>query len=193
MVGTLLLVDLAFATGRSCHRTFLRSATADNRANAVTERKGQIALAIWVSPVPLAAIKTQRKWLQRFGGEKFGRRDLDVLIAAYQLSPDYDDRDLATIWNANSFSENHLLDKVLTVDFSKIRSVDVPIVLMAGRADHVISGNVAERWPANLQAPSKKFVWFEQSGHDMFVDEPGKTLVELVTHVLPLARQREIS
>ena len=38
-----------------------------------------------------------------------------------------------------------------------------------------------------LIAPSKKLVWFEQSGHEMFVDEPARfndTMRELVRPVL---------
>jgi len=190
-VGMSQLTD-GLASEREGWRWTLDRAKAEGNADAVREL-GALAPYAARSPVPLTAIKTQRKWLQRFGGEKFGRRGLGVETAAYQLSPDYDDRELAAIWKANAFSESHLLDKVLTVDFSNVRSIDVPVILMAGRADHVISGNVAERWLANLRAPSKRFLWFEQSGHDMFVDEPGKTLVELVTYVLPLAKQREVS
>jgi hypothetical protein len=38
-----------------------------------------------------------------------------------------------------------------------------------------------------LVAPSKNLVWFEQSGHEMFVDEPAKfndTMRDLVRPVL---------
>lgn len=188
-VGMSQLTD-GLASEREGWSWTLGRAIAEGNIDAVRELQ---ALAPYAAraPVPLAAIKTQRKWLQAFGGEKFGRRDLDVEVASYQLSPDYSDEELGAIWRANSFSEAHLLDKVLTVDLSAIRSLKVPVVLMAGRGDHVISGRVAQGWLRRLRAPSKTFVWFEQSGHDMFADEPGRTLVTLVSSVLPLARERE--
>jgi pimeloyl-ACP methyl ester carboxylesterase len=38
-----------------------------------------------------------------------------------------------------------------------------------------------------LSAPSKKLVWFEDSGHEAFVDEPGKFNATMVDVVRPLA------
>ena len=38
-----------------------------------------------------------------------------------------------------------------------------------------------------MQAPKKRFVWFENSAHMMYTEEPGKVLVHLVRDALPLA------
>jgi pimeloyl-ACP methyl ester carboxylesterase len=37
------------------------------------------------------------------------------------------------------------------------------------------------------QAPSKRWVWFEHSGHMMYAEEPGRVLVNLVQLALPFA------
>lgn len=37
-----------------------------------------------------------------------------------------------------------------------------------------------------LTAPSKKLVWFEESGHEPFVDEPTKFIAAMVDLVRPL-------
>jgi hypothetical protein len=39
-----------------------------------------------------------------------------------------------------------------------------------------------------VKAPSKQAVWFERSAHMVPWEEPGKTLVSLLTYVRPLAR-----
>jgi hypothetical protein len=45
---------------------------------------------------------------------------------------------------------------------------------------------VAE-WFAAVEAPRKQLIWFEDSAHMVYEEEPGKTLVSLVRDVLPLA------
>ena len=37
------------------------------------------------------------------------------------------------------------------------------------------------------EAPSKRFVWFEHSAHEVMSEEPGKVLVSLVSYALPIA------
>jgi hypothetical protein len=38
-----------------------------------------------------------------------------------------------------------------------------------------------------VKAPSKRFVWFEHSAHEVMSEEPGKVLVSLVSYALPIA------
>jgi hypothetical protein len=46
---------------------------------------------------------------------------------------------------------------------------------------------VAAEWFAKVEAPSKKLVWFERSGHHMTSEEPGKLLHSLIMHARPIA------
>jgi hypothetical protein len=61
------------------------------------------------------------------------------------------------------------------------------------RGDHVQTLIQAVRRPAGrpakVKAPSKQLVWFENSAHEIFNEEPGKTLVSLVRHVRPFAEK----
>jgi len=40
-----------------------------------------------------------------------------------------------------------------------------------------------------LSAPSKRLVWFENSAHMMYVEEPGRVLMHLVEDARPFAVQ----
>jgi pimeloyl-ACP methyl ester carboxylesterase len=44
----------------------------------------------------------------------------------------------------------------------------------AGRYDFNVSSQVASEWFAKVKAPSKRFVWFENSAHLPMTEEPGK-------------------
>lgn len=50
-----------------------------------------------------------------------------------------------------------------------------------------MSSSLAAAWFEKVRAPSKKLVWFENSAHEVVVEEPGKTLISLVMYVRPLA------
>jgi proline iminopeptidase len=66
-----------------------------------------------------------------------------------------------------------------------------PVVILQGRHDLGTSSALVEKWFATIDAPMKKLVWFEDSAHMVYEEEPAKTLVNLVNVVLPLAKGAE--
>jgi proline iminopeptidase len=96
------------------------------------------------------------------------------------LSPDYTDQEISRIWEGNEFSERYLLAHVLSLDLSEINKLDCPLIIFAGRYDVNINSQLAAEWFAKVKAPSKRFVWFENSAHLPMTEEPGKFLVSLL-------------
>lgn len=62
----------------------------------------------------------------------------------------------------------------------------VPVVLMLGRRDPWVPPEASLAWYRALRAPSRELVWFEESGHEPFVDEPDR----FVAAMLEVARPR---
>ncbi|WP_267224014.1 alpha/beta fold hydrolase [Dyella silvae] len=156
-------------------------------AQAIRELQSIAPYATGAAPESLAHVMIQRKWLDQFGGMVYQRTGGDAESAAMSLSPAYTDSDLKAIDTASQYSIEKLLSTALTVDFSDVRHLDCPVFLFLGRHDHNVSSSLGEAWYGNLQAPSKRLVWFENSAHEVMVEEPGKTLVSLVAYVRPLA------
>jgi proline iminopeptidase len=127
-------------------------------------------------PVVLKDLFVQRKWLAHYGGAVYGRTGFDAESAAIKLSPEYSDAELKTIWDGNAFSEKYLLAETLALDFS-------------ARHDYNVSSSLAAEWFAKLKAPATRLVWFEDSAHEIFNEEPGKTLVSLVRYARPFAEK----
>ena len=68
-----------------------------------------------------------------------------------------------------------------------VPALQMPVFFFLGRKDHWVPPETSVAYFDALTAPSKKLVWFEQSGHEPFVDEPAKfnaTMTELVRPVL---------
>jgi pimeloyl-ACP methyl ester carboxylesterase len=69
-----------------------------------------------------------------------------------------------------------------------VPELQIPVFFFLGRKDHWVPAEISVAYIDALTAPSKKLVWFEQSGHEPFVDEPAKfnaAMAELVRPVLP--------
>lgn len=109
--------------------------------------------------------------------------------ALAELSPDYTDQEISRIWQGNNFSEERLLPEVLNQDLSDIRNLNCPVIVFAGRYDFNVNSQLAAEWFAKLKAPSKQFVWFENSAHLPMTEEPGKFLISLVRYARPLAQR----
>jgi pimeloyl-ACP methyl ester carboxylesterase len=69
-----------------------------------------------------------------------------------------------------------------------VPALQMPVFFFLGRNDHWVPAEVSVAYIDVLTAPSKKLVWFEDSGHEPFVDEPAKfnvLMAELVRPALP--------
>jgi len=66
-------------------------------------------------------------------------------------------------------------------------ALQMPVFFFLGRRDHWVPPETSVAYFDLLTAPSKKLVWFEESGHEPFMDEPAKfnaAMVELVRPVI---------
>lgn len=55
-----------------------------------------------------------------------------------------------------------------------VPALQMPAFFFLGRNDHWVPAETSVEYIDALTAPSKRLVWFEESGHELFVDEPAK-------------------
>jgi pimeloyl-ACP methyl ester carboxylesterase len=140
-----------------------------------------------VDKLSFQKIGTERKWLTFFGGVSAYRSDQSFEDGVGDLSPAYSQHELDALDDAAVFSATHLLRPMLQVDYTAATEFKCPIFVFAGRHDYATSHEVAYRWFTRLKAPSKTFLWFENSGHLIPEEEPGRFFYHLVADVRPLA------
>ena len=162
-------------------------ARADGNAEAIRELQSIAPYAEGDAPLSVAAIMTQRKWLGHYGGAAWRRTGGDFEAAAFRLSPEYSDADVLNAFKGQPAVTNALLPTILATDLSAIRRLKTPLILLLGRHDINVSSEVAAEWFGNVEAPDKRLVWFERSGHHITSEEPGKLLATLLTHARPIA------
>ena len=138
--------------------------------------------------VPLDKLGAERKWSIVYGGLIHGRQAYDTLENTEKISPDYSEADFKAIDEGSGFTLPKLLPDMMSADFTKLTRLGCPLVFFAGRYDYTTPSSLMEEWFAKVKAPKKKFIWFEQSAHMIYEEEPGRFLVHLVQDVLPLAK-----
>jgi pimeloyl-ACP methyl ester carboxylesterase len=69
-----------------------------------------------------------------------------------------------------------------------VPKLEMPVFFFLGRNDHWVPAKTSLAYIDVLTAPSKRLVWFEESGHEPFVDEAAKfnaLMAELVRPAVP--------
>ena len=78
-------------------------------------------------------------------------------------------------------------DEVSKLNLMKLApTLQMPVFFFLGRQDHWVPPETSVAYFDTLNAPAKTLVWFEKSGHEMFVDEPAKFNMAMVELVRPL-------
>jgi pimeloyl-ACP methyl ester carboxylesterase len=143
--------------------------------------------AIGPPPHTVKQLFTERSALQRFEGQ-LGARALLNMGRIVLGRPESSIFDLPNIVRGFRFSLDAMWPEVSTLNLHKaVPALQMPIFFFLGRRDHWVPPQTSVAYFDALKAPSKKLVWFEESGHEPFVDEAAKfnaAIVELVRPVV---------
>jgi len=159
----------------------LREAERRNSSKALRE-----LAAIGPPPYDSKSLWTERTWLQRLEGRlspgnlwQFGR----VFLAGKESSP----LDVPRLMRGFRFSLDAMWPDVSKTNLLElVPALQVPVFFFLGRQDHWVPPETSLAFFEALTAPSKKLVWFEESGHEPFMDEPAKFNASMVDFVRPL-------
>lgn len=142
-------------------------------------------------PYPAGGVFTERIWLQRLagqlrpkalwamgkialGGTESSVFDLPILVRGFRFSMD-------AMWP--EVSRLNLLDVA--------PALQIPVFFFLGRRDHFVPPETSVMYFDALTAPSKELVWFEDSGHEPFMDEPDEFNRMMVELVCPVSQQAQ--
>ena len=87
----------------------------------------------------------------------------------------YDDYKGYDWFEAFNYTSSRFEEKQFYTNLSGIKSLEIPVYFMSGRHDWNLPGIVTENYMNNkLNAPNKKIIWFENSGHEPPEEEAQK-------------------
>jgi pimeloyl-ACP methyl ester carboxylesterase len=165
----------------------LSEAKADKNAEAVKELEAIAPYPGDPAALSFDKIAAQRKWLMYYGGLAWARRDFMWDSNAWELSPDYTEKELDAVDDGSAFSIAHMITPLMGVNLDQTTTFRCPIFLFVGRHDYATSHNLAEAWFRKVKAPEKELVSFDNASHMIMQEDPGRFLLHLVEDVRPLA------
>jgi len=96
--------------------------------------------------------------------------------------------DLPRFWRGMEFSMDVMWPEVTRLNLViQVPELRVPVFFFLGRHDHIVFPETSVEYFEALRAPSKELIWFENSGHEPFMDEPEKFNTAMLERVRPLA------
>ena len=137
-------------------------------------------------------IETIQGPLARYGAGLHAANDTNVLRSDLFIdavfSPVTDLGDIISMLSPNTVTMA-LIEDLQHRDFREQlgNEYQVPMFIFQGEHDWQTPTTLVKPWFAELKAPHKEYIAFENSAHMVFNEESGKFLVELVNRVRPFA------
>jgi pimeloyl-ACP methyl ester carboxylesterase len=148
-------------------------------------------LAIGAPPHDGKRLWIERLWLNRLEGAmkpkalwKLGR----VLLADKEHSI----FEAFTTFRALRWTLDAMWREVTNLKLPElVPALQMPTFFMLGRKDHWVPAEASIAYIDALIAPAKQVIWFDDSSHEIFVDEPEKFNATMLELVLPVATARD--
>jgi pimeloyl-ACP methyl ester carboxylesterase len=111
--------------------------------------------------------------LFKFGGEIHNAKSFMPLLLTGLAAPEYSLRDARNIPKGVSLYSRYFVDNSISGDLMDvITQVKIPVYFFTGRYDYCDPFKLTEEYFYQIDAPEKHIVWFEDSAHFPFYEEP---------------------
>lgn len=134
---------------------------------------------------------TVRRWVYRYGGivkQGNDRPYVDMVeIEQILTAPEYSISDRLNLIMFPHFSARELWEDLKRFDLrQKAPRIEVPVYILVGKYDVIVSASLAKEYFEMLDAPAgKTLILFENSAHRPFDEEREKFLRVMKQHILP--------
>ena len=119
-------------------------------------------------------------WLFEFGGEIKNSKSFFPLIWSGMQAPEYKLSEVLDVSSGSSFSSSNMKYNVLSGSiFSEISKYDIPIYFFVGTSDYTTPHKLITEYFEMVKAPKKEIIYFENSAHFPFFEEPEKFCDEI--------------
>ena len=109
----------------------------------------------------------------KFGGEIHHAKSFLPLLLTGLAAPEYSLRDARNIPKGVSLYSKHFVYNSISGELmDAITQVEIPVYFFTGRYDYTDPFALTQQYFSTIHAPQKRMVWFEDSAHFPFYEEP---------------------
>ena len=120
-------------------------------------------------------------WLFEFGAELKEHQSFFPLIWSGMKAPEYRLKDAINVGKGSSFSSSHMKLNVLSGSINdEITKYEVPVFFFVGRYDYTTPHELITEYYQKIEAPKKEIIYFDNSAHFPFFEEPESFCEELI-------------
>ncbi len=134
-----------------------------------------------------------RRWVERFGGSFHGDLSTGKLIWAALNTDEATLIDLILFGRGNRFSLEHLWSEFSQLDLTAYQSFSMPVFFLLGRYDRQVPSTLTASYFESIDAPCKRLIWFERSGHNPPFEEAETFNRIMIEEVLPMAAGQPVA
>lgn len=132
-------------------------------------------------PYDSETIVRQRRYIGRFGGSFHKPMSMTRLILISLGTSEMSWRDYLPYSRGLQFSLTYLRRGLQNVDFRRTHThFGMPVAFLLGRHDREVSSDLSAEYFAEIDAPARELVWFENSAHSPHIEEPERFDREVV-------------
>lgn len=114
-------------------------------------------------------------WLFEFGGEIKNSTSFFPLIWSGIFAPEYTLPEVLKVAEASSFSSSKMKYNVLSGSiYNNIQDYPVPVYFIVGKSDYTTPHELITEYYDMIKAPKKDIIYFDNSAHFPFFEEPEK-------------------
>ena len=119
-------------------------------------------------------------WLFEFGAELKESNSFLPLIWSGILAPEYTLSEALDVGKGSSFSSTHMKYNVLYESIlSEIQEYEIPVYFFVGTSDYTTPHRLVTEYYELIEAPKKEIVYFNNSAHFPFFEEPERFCEEV--------------
>jgi pimeloyl-ACP methyl ester carboxylesterase len=119
-------------------------------------------------------------WLFEFGGELKHSKSFFPLVWSGMFAPEYTLPEVLKVAEGSSFSSSNMKYNVLSNSiYDEIRKYQIPVFFFVGTSDYTTPYELILEYYEMIKAPKKEIVYFENSAHFPFFEEPVKFCNEM--------------
>jgi len=119
-------------------------------------------------------------WLFEFGGELKNSRSFWPLLRAGLKAPEYTLADAINVGKGSAYSSANMKYTLLEQPIGdSILNYQVPVYFLVGRHDYTTPHALIQEYYEKIEAPDKTIVYFEESAHFPFFEEPDRFCAEV--------------
>jgi pimeloyl-ACP methyl ester carboxylesterase len=119
------------------------------------------------------------KWLFEFGGELKNSKSFFPLVWTGIFAPEYTLPEILKVAEGSSFSSSNMKYNVLSNSiYDNIKEYNTPVYFMVGKFDYTTPHDLISEYYELIKAPKKDIIYFKNSAHFPFFEQPTKFCTE---------------